>query len=80
MMSSQIINNLLWLCVIISLSGNFFIIKKNILGFYLWLIADLFLIFYNFHIHEIAQGVLNITYTIFCLYGIKQWRINDKNN
>ena len=80
MMSSQTINNLLWVCVLISLSGNFFIIKKNILGFYLWLIADLFLIFYNFHIHEIAQGVLNIIYTIFCIYGIFKWGGNDKNN
>ena len=80
MMSSQTINNLLWVCVLISLSGNFFIIKKNILGFYLWLIADLFLILYNFHIHEIAQAVLYITYTIFCIYGIFKWGINDKNN
>ena len=76
----MLIHNLLWVCVLISLSGNFFIIKKNILGFYLWLIADLFLIFYNFHIHEIAQAVLYITYTIFCIYGIFKWGINDKNN
>ena len=80
MMSSQIINNLLWLCVIISLSGNFFIIKKNILGFYLWLVADLFLMWYNFYIQETAQGVLYIIYTIFCIYGIFKWRVNDKNN
>lgn len=67
------LNNLVWLVVIISLCGNIFIIKKNIIGFYLWILADIFLVFYNFSIHEIAQGVLYIIYTLFCIYGIKKW-------
>lgn len=73
------IQQLLWLIVVISLCGNFFIIKKRIIGFWLWIIADLFLIWYNFSIQETAQGTLYIIYTIFCLYGIKQWRKNESS-
>ena len=67
------LNNFIWLFVFISLCGNFFIIKKNILGFYLWLIADIFLIFYNLNIQEFAQSTLYIIYTFFCIYGIFKW-------
>ncbi len=72
------INNFIWFFVLISLCGNFFIIKKNILGFYLWLLADVFLIVHNFYIQEFAQSVLYIIYTIFCIYGILKWGDNDK--
>ncbi len=68
------LNKVIWLFVLVSLSGNFFIIKKNIFGFYLWLLADLFLMWYNFNIKENAQGVLYIIYTIFCIYGIYRWK------
>lgn len=73
------LHKLAWIFVLISLIGNFFIIKKSIMGFWFWLIADLFFIFLNFYLHETAQGVLYIIYTIFCLYGIYKWRKNESS-
>lgn len=75
---SDMIKQLLWGIVFISLCGNFLIINKNIIGFWLWVFADLFLMWYNFYINEIAQGILYLIYIIFCFYGIYHWNKKEK--
>lgn len=77
-MTLETINNLMWLVVIASLCGNICVIKKKVLGFYLWSITNLLWAIYNIYINAIAQAVLMLVCLIFCIYGIIEWKKKGK--
>lgn len=63
-----------WLAVFLSLCGNFFINKKNIVGYYLWLITDIVFFIFAVYNKNYPQIFLFLIYTLFCIHGIYKWR------
>lgn len=72
------ITYILYIIILLSLVGKICIIKnKNLQGFILWSITDLFLMFYNYSIDEKEQAILFLIFLIFSIWGIFN---NYKNN
>ncbi len=69
----DIINNLTWILVIISIYAKILIIEHKVKGFYLWIVVDILWIWYNFYIGAQAQAFLMLVYIFFSLYGIYEW-------
>ncbi len=68
------INEIMWLFVVLSLLGNVLVIKKNWLGYVLWLITNSAWILYNYYLGIYSQATLFTIYNILALYGIYAWR------
>lgn len=64
----------MWVFVGLSLVGNILVIKKNWLGYVLWLITNSAWILYNIYLQVYSQAVLFTIYNILALYGIYIWR------
>lgn len=62
-----------WGLVIISLTGNVFIIKKNVLGQWMWACANIGWIAYNLTLQAYAQAFLFFVYFGMCVWGIMAW-------
>lgn len=62
-----------WGLVALSLIGNVFVIKKNVLGQWLWAISNIGWISYNLHHHHQGQAFLFLVYTGLCIWGIIAW-------
>lgn len=65
--------NLSWILVALSLAGNFFVIKKNVAGQWLWGIANLGWIAFNIYIGAYSQAFLFAVYFGMCVWGIITW-------
>lgn len=65
---------LIWALTALSIVGVWLNIKKNIWGFYLWLIGDIGWIYVDFKAGLTGQAVLFIVYSALCIYGIYEWR------
>jgi hypothetical protein len=74
----DIINNLSWFLIIVSIYAKLLVIKHKVLGFYLWIIADTLWMLYNFYIGANAQAFLMFIYIFFSLYGIYKWRVENE--
>lgn len=64
--------------VLLSLIGNILVIKKNWIGYVLWLITNSAWILYNIYLHVYSQAILFTVYNILALYGIYVWRFQKK--
>lgn len=64
--------------VLLSLIGNILVIKKNWIGYVLWLITNSAWILYNIYLQIYSQAVLFTIYNILALYGIYIWRFQKK--
>jgi len=62
-----------WFFVGVSLLGNVFVIKKNVLGQWIWAAANTGWIFYNLNIGAYAQAFLFTVYLGLCAWGIFEW-------
>lgn len=62
-----------WVLVVLSLSGNIFVIKKNVLGQWLWAISNTGWIAFNLSIGAYAQAFLFAVYFAMCVWGIVAW-------
>lgn len=62
-----------WILVAISLVGNVFVIKKNVIGQWMWAASNIGLICYNLHVGATAQVFLFSAYLLMCLWGILAW-------
>lgn len=69
--------NLSWILVILSLTGNYFVIKKNVLGQWLWAIANVGWIAYDISIAAYSQAFLFGVYLGLCVWGIILWTKDD---
>ena len=67
-----------WALTILSLIGNFLNSRKNIKGFYVWTVCNMGWIVYDFTVHNYARVVLGVIQTLFCIYGIINWRAKDE--
>lgn len=70
----DVINNLTWLLVIISLYAKILVIQHKVRGFYIWIFADVIWVLYNFYIGAQAQAFLMFIYIFFSIYGISKWQ------
>ena len=67
-------SSLTWLITLASLTGAFFNARKSIVGFYIWIVANLSWVVYDLWINEYSQAVLFLAYTGITIYGIITWR------
>jgi hypothetical protein len=63
-----------YLFVAASLPGAFFIARKNIIGFYVYLVGDLLAIPFAWYYEHWAFMLLNVGYTVMNVYAILIWR------
>jgi nicotinamide riboside transporter PnuC len=63
-----------WIITSVSLLGAVLNAKKSIVGFYIWIPANLAWVGYDIYIGQYAQAVLFIVYTAISTWGIYQWR------
>lgn len=69
-MSSEILS---WVLVFISLAGNVFVIKKNVVGQWLWAIGNVGWVVYDLSIGAYSQAFLFLVYLGMCIWGIIAW-------
>lgn len=72
------IDDLMYIAVVLSLVGNYLVIKKNPNGFIIWIITNLGWVFYDWYKEIYSQSILFIIYTIFALYGVYSWKYSNK--
>lgn len=71
----MIYDDIMWIFVAISLTGNILIIKKNSYGFVMWTVSNIAWVYYDFYKEAYSQSFLFVIYTILALYGIYEWKI-----
>lgn len=62
-----------WILVALSLTGNVFVIKKNVVGQWLWAISNVGWIAYDVSIGAYSQAFLFSVYLALCIWGIFAW-------
>lgn len=72
------IENLSWILVALSLAGNAYVIKKNILGQWLWAFSNTGWVAYNLYIEAYSQAFLFAVYFGLCVWGIIAWSRDAK--
>ena len=66
--------------LILSLVGAFLNARKQIIGFYIWTLSNIFWILLNIHLYfegnpeVISQIIMFLIYSLLNFYGIYQWR------
>jgi len=71
--TTDTVDLLSWILVSLSLAGNIYVIKKNVLGQWLWAIANIGWIFYDIYKGAPAQAFLFTVYLALCIWGIVAW-------
>lgn len=62
-----------WVLVALSLTGNIFVVKKNVMGQWLWAVSNVGWITYNLTIQAYAPAFLFSIYFAMCVWGIIAW-------
>lgn len=62
-----------WMLTALSLSGNIFIIKKSVVGQWMWAIANVGWIVFNISKGLYAPAFLFTVYLGMCIWGIFAW-------
>lgn len=76
---SLIGNILSFLALTLSLSGNFLIIYKKIIGFPVWILSNILWIVVNFiEVPNYSQIFMFLAYAGTSVYGWYQWNHEDK--
>ena len=67
-----------WGFTALSLIGNLFIIKKSVYGYWLWIVANIGWILYDFHIKAYSQTFLFSAYLVLSIWGVWEWSKKSK--
>lgn len=62
-----------WTFTALSLIGNLFIIKKSVYGYWVWIVANIGWILYDFQIKAYSQSFLFAAYLILSVWGVWEW-------
>lgn len=65
--------DLSWILVFLSLAGNVFVIKKNVLGQWLWAIGNTGWVIFDVSIGNYSQATLFAVYIGMSIWGIIAW-------
>lgn len=71
------LDEIMWLVVVISLYGNILIINKKYTGFVVWIFTNTIWAIYDFHIGAIAQGFLFLVFNVFAAFGFLEWKYSS---
>ncbi len=64
---------LTWVLTAMSLVGVWYNIKKNVVCFYIWLVANAGWIYVDIKADLMGQAVLFVIYSVLSVYGIYAW-------
>ncbi|MCH1430082.1 MAG: hypothetical protein GWP59_06320 [Chlamydiales bacterium] len=67
-----------WVLVALSLAGNYFVIKKNVVGQWLWAVSNVGWVTHNLSIGQTSQAFLFAVYLGLCVIGIYTWTRDDR--
>lgn len=62
-----------WALVALSLAGNIFVVKKNVIGQWMWAVSNVGWVSYNLYIESYSQAFLFGVYFALCVWGIYTW-------
>lgn len=84
-MPENLIEKATWILVGMSLLGNIFVIRKNVIGQWLWTFANIGWVTYDLWIGANSQAFLFLTYFFLSVWGIYAWtkdakRENNREN
>jgi len=68
-----------WIGFTLSMIGYYFVIKKNVIGFYVWSISNVVLLIIGIVQKDWPQAALFLCYSITNVIGIRQWRKDIKD-
>jgi len=68
-----------WILVVLSLAGNIFVIKKNVIGQWLWAVSNIGWIAFDLSIGAYSQAFLFAVYLGLCIWGIIAWSKEAKD-
>lgn len=74
----MLVEKLSWVLVFLSLLGNIFVIRKNVIGQWLWAVSNLGWIAFDIWIGANSQAFLFLIYFLMCVWGIYAWSKDDK--
>lgn len=66
-------SQLSWILVVLSLAGNVFVVKKSVIGQWMWAISNLGWIVFNLSIGAYSAAFLFAVYFVMCIWGIIAW-------
>lgn len=69
--------NLSWVLVAISLLGNIFVIKRNVIGQWLWTVGNTGWILYDLSMGAYSQAFLFAAYLAMSIWGVIEWTRQD---
>lgn len=72
------LEQLSWILVVLSLTGNIFVIKKNVVGQWMWAISNAGWILFDLSIGAYSQAFLFLIYLGMCIWGIIAWSKTPK--
>lgn len=75
---TAILEKLSWVLVGMSLLGNIFVIKKKVIGQWLWAIANVGWVAYDLWIGAYSQAFLFFVYLLLCIWGIYAWTRDER--
>ena len=67
-----------WTFVALSLLGNVFVIKKNVIGQWIWAVSNIGWVAYDLYIGAYSQAFLFAVYLGLCVWGIMSWTRSAK--
>lgn len=62
-----------WVLVVLSLAGNVFVVKKNVIGQWLWACSNMGWVVFDLYIGAYSQAFLFMVYLGMCIWGIIAW-------
>ena len=63
-----------WMFVFMVLIGDYLIVKKNRIGFMIWMIVDGYFSLSNFFDMNYAEGSIFGLYVVMGMYGLFAWK------
>lgn len=67
-----------WILVGMSIVGNIFVNKKNVIGQWLWVFANIGWMFYDISVGSYSQASLFAIYFFMSLWGVYSWMKDEK--
>ena len=73
-MNKELITNLTWIIVGLSLLGAILNARAKLVGFYVWIVANILWVAFDIYIGAYSQAALFVVYTLISAYGIYSWK------
>lgn len=70
----MILSVLSWIAMGLSITGNIYVNRKNVLGMYIWTIGSTLWMIYAISTHQWAQLAMFSVYTYLNVDGVIRWR------